>query len=125
MASRLKNFLIGAGSVLEICPPSRRYDFTAGILKKSEHSAAHRIELTCEVVEARIRDMHAARRERFFGQIVAFITAMTAVISGSIIATMGEPYVGAAIVGVCEGGLITAFIYGRRSKDRERHIAKQ
>ena len=95
------------------------------IMAMAEQEAAHRLQLENKVVEARIRDAGAARREKSFGQFFAFITAMTAVISGSIVAAMGQPYAGAAIGGVSVGGLITAFIYGRRSEGQERHIAKE
>jgi uncharacterized membrane protein len=87
---------------------------TARILKLAETEVAHRRTVELKIVDARIEDVRADRRQTRFGQLLGFLACTTAIIAGSITAVKGAALTGAFIGGGGIAGLASAFIYTHR-----------
>ena len=90
--------------------------FTGRILTLTEQETTHRQAIEQRHVEALIEDQRAARLEARRGQIFGLAIGIAAIVSGSVVAALGQPWAGGFIG--CGGvtGLVTAFLIGRREE---------
>lgn len=86
------------------------------ILSMAEKQQDHRHQL--EAVAVRSRE-----RKGFLGQIFGFVVAMTAIIGGTYLLSIGKSAEGFTTMILAVGSIVSIFIFGRRSQSKER-IAK-
>jgi uncharacterized membrane protein len=82
-----------------------------------ETEGEHRRALENKSLEASIEGMRRQFAEGRLGQIFAFSIAVIFVFLGAYVTLHGQPWPGAIFGGVGLGGIVTAFIVGRRDKD--------
>ena len=83
------------------------------IIKMAEDQQAHRHNLERKALQSESRNS-------FAGIICAFIIGMTTVICGSLVAYSGVQWPGYAISGTGLVSLVGTFVYGTRSRKKER-----
>lgn len=86
------------------------------ILSMAERQQAHRHSL--ETIAVRSKE-----RKGFLGQIFGFVIAMTAIIAGSYLLSIGKSAEGFTTMIVAIGSIVSLFIIGRRAQTKER-VAK-
>lgn len=90
------------------------------IMALAESQTEHRHQLEQKIVVAQIADANSDRTERLVGQIFALIIGLTAIVSGAIVASKGQPWPGAIIGGSAIVGLVSVFIVGRKSEQDDK-----
>lgn len=98
----------------EICPGS-----ADRMLRMAEQEAEHRRKTETTVVEAQINHYNRQFTEARSGQVCALIITLAALAGGVYTAIQGHEIAGGVIGVGGIGGIVTTFVFGRRSRDSD------
>ena len=90
-------------------------DFPKRIIKMAEDEQTHRHSMEQEALDAQIENLKRDRLEARFGQVFALAIGLVAIGGGVLAAIQGAQWSGSIIGGGGVIGLVSVFIYGRRS----------
>ncbi len=89
---------------------------TDRFLKLVENQAKHRQKMEEKMIGAEVADRQAERSERQRGQWLGFAIGSLAIISGSVVAGLGQPWAGGFIGCGGVAGLVSVFVMGRKAQ---------
>lgn len=136
MTKRARNIIKGMGSTFDIMPsvtirirnaysgefvhcdpipPGPQKDARA-IIIMAESEMAHRHEMERKGLDASIEMGRKGYLERRIGQIFGLIVGLMVILSGAYCIIKGHPVAGGFIGGGGVVGLVSAFIYGRKTE---------
>jgi uncharacterized membrane protein len=94
----------------------------------AEIEQEHRHKIDIEIIDAQKKDSQAEYQEARVGQICGLFIGSLAILCGGYTSIHGAPYAGGLIGAAGIGGLVTTFVYGRKSiikpKENSTDLAK-
>lgn len=99
--------------------------FADRIIIMAENEASHRHEMDKRVLDARIQVTEYEANEARLGQIFGLLIGVTALIAGSYTAIQGFAFAGSVIGTSGVIGLVSVFIMGRKTPDKNNNETKE
>lgn len=89
--------------------------FADRIVKMAEVEQEHRHKIDVEIIEAQKKDSQAEYQEARIGQFCGLLIGCFAILCGGYTSIHGAAIAGGVIGAAGIGGLVTTFVYGRKS----------